>query len=115
MDVSLFDFDLPDDRIALRPASPRDAARMLVVRPDGSLEHAQVHELPDYLRAGDLLVANDSKVIAARLRARKGPGGAAIELLLHRRIALDRYLALARPAKKLASGDELIISDGFMA
>lgn len=115
MDVSLFDFDLPEDRIALRPASPRDNARMLVVRPDGSREHAHVRDLPDFLRAGDLLIANDSKVIAARLHARKGASGPAIELLLHKRIAADRYLALARPARKLAAGDELIISDGFVA
>ena len=115
MDVSLFDYELPEDRIALRPASPRDSARMLVVRADGSLEHARVRDLPEFLRAGDLLVANDSRVIAARLRARKGAGGPAIELLLHRRIAPDRFLALARPARKLLAGDELIISDGFVA
>jgi S-adenosylmethionine:tRNA ribosyltransferase-isomerase len=115
MDVSLFDFNLPEDRIALRPASPRDSARMLVVRPDGSLEHAHVRDLPQFLRAGDLLVANDSRVIAARLRARKGANGPAIEFLLHKRVAPDRYLALARPAKKLAAGDELIISEGFAA
>ncbi len=77
MDVSLFDYDLPDDRIALRPASPRDSARMLVVRPDGSLVHAHIRDLPEFLRAGDLLVANDSRVIAARLRARKGATGPA--------------------------------------
>jgi S-adenosylmethionine:tRNA ribosyltransferase-isomerase len=115
MDASLFDFDLPEDRIALRPASPRDSARMLVVRPDGSLQHAQVRDLPEFLRAGDVLVANDSRVIAARLRARKGADGAAIELLLHKRTAPDRYLALARPARKLAAGDALIISSDFAA
>jgi S-adenosylmethionine:tRNA ribosyltransferase-isomerase len=115
MDVSLFDYDLPEDRIALRPASPRDSARMLVVRPDGSLEHAHVRDLPEFLHPGDLLVANDSRVIAARLRARKGANGPAIELLLHKRIAPDRYLALARPARKLAAGDQLIISEQFVA
>jgi S-adenosylmethionine:tRNA ribosyltransferase-isomerase len=115
MDVSLFDFDLPDERIALRPASPRDSARMLVVRPDGALEHAKVRDLPDFLRARDLLVVNDSRVIAARLFARKAANGPVIELLLHRRIAPDRYLALARPARKLTVCDELIIADGFTA
>src|SRR5580658_5516536 len=99
MDVSLFDYDLPEDRIALRPASPRDSARLLVVHADGSLVHAHVRDLPEFLRAGDLLVANDSKVIAARLRARKGMAGPAIELLLHKRTAPDRFLALARPAR----------------
>jgi S-adenosylmethionine:tRNA ribosyltransferase-isomerase len=115
MDVSLFDYNLPDDRIALRPASPRDSAHMLVVQADGSFAHAQVRDLPEFLRAGDLLVANDSRVIAARLHAHKGANGPAIELLLHKRVASDRYLALARPARKVAAGDELIISDGFGA
>ncbi|HTT83997.1 MAG TPA: tRNA preQ1(34) S-adenosylmethionine ribosyltransferase-isomerase QueA [Rhizomicrobium sp.] len=115
MDVSLFDYELPEERIALRPASPRDSARMLVIGPDGSLQHSHVRDLPDFLRAGDLLVVNDSRVIAARLRSRKAAGGTAIELLLHKRIAPDRYLALARPARKLSPGDELIISANFAA
>ena len=115
MDVSLFDYDLPDNRIALRPAAPRDSARMLVVREDGSLEHVQVRDLPEFLQAGDLLVANDSRVIAARLRTRKGPDGPEVELLLHKRIAPDRFLALARPARKLSTGDELTVSEEFTA
>src|ERR1700685_1633688 len=105
MDVSLFDFDLPEERIALRPAQPRDSARMLVVREDGALIHARVRDLPAFLRAGDMLVVNDSKVVPARLRARRearGTGeGPAIEILLHRRLATDRFLAFARPARKL--------------
>lgn len=111
MEVSLFDYDLPEERIALRPASPRDSARLLVVRADGSFVHTHVRDLPEFLLAGDLLVLNDSKVIAARLRARKGADGATVELLLHKRIAPDRFLALARPARKLSAGDELIISN----
>jgi S-adenosylmethionine:tRNA ribosyltransferase-isomerase len=113
MDVSLFDYNLPDDRIALRPAQPRDSARLLVVREDGRLAHALVHDLPAFLHAGDLLVVNDSRVIAARLRGRKGPDGPAVELLLHKRIAPDGFLALARPARKLSSGDELIVAPDF--
>ena len=110
MDVSLFDFDLPEERIALRPANPRDSARLLVVYPDGLLEHRQVRDLPDYLRAGDAMVLNDSKVIPARLRGRRSRIGAnaAIELLLHRRLSPNRFSALARPAKKLAAGDVLV-------
>src|SRR3569833_691519 len=107
MDVSLFDFDLPEDRIALRPASPRDSVRMLVVYPDGRLEHRKVCDLPDYLRAGDALLLNDTRVIPARLfgqRLREA-GPAKIEILLHRRLAPDRYSVLARPARKLAVGD----------
>lgn len=113
MDVSLFDFDLPEDRIALRPAVPRDAARMLVVHADGRLEHRMVRDLPDYLRAGDALLLNDTKVIPARLfgqRLREA-GPAKIEILLHRRLASDRYAVLARPARKLAVGDALAFGD----
>jgi S-adenosylmethionine:tRNA ribosyltransferase-isomerase len=113
MDVCLFDFDLPEERIALRPASPRDTARMLVVHVDGRLEHASIRDLPRFLRRGDAIVVNDTKVIPARLHGRRLPRdmtageGAKIELMLHKRIAPDRFLAFARPAKKLVSGDRL--------
>jgi S-adenosylmethionine:tRNA ribosyltransferase-isomerase len=113
MDVRLFDFELPEERIALRPASPRDSARMLVVHADGKLEHAYVRDLPDLLRSGDALVVNDTKVIPARLHGWRLPrdgangDGAKIELMLHKRVAPDRFLAFARPAKKLMSGDTL--------
>lgn len=113
MDVSLFDFELPEARIALRPAVPRDSARMMVVWPDGRLEHRQIRDLPDYLRAGDALLVNDTKVIPARLyghRLRTG-GAAKIEILLHRRLSGDRYSVLARPAKKLAVGDAVVFGD----
>ncbi|MGA8291809.1 MAG: S-adenosylmethionine:tRNA ribosyltransferase-isomerase, partial [Rhodoplanes sp.] len=72
MRTSAFDFALPPDRIALRPASPRDAARLLVVRPGGApeLDDRTVRELPELLRSGDQLVVNDTKVIAASLRGR---------------------------------------------
>src|SRR6202789_770133 len=113
MDVSLFDFELPEDRIALRPANPRDSARMLVVREDGSLEHAHVRDLPDYLRAGDVLVLNDTKVIPARLHGRRAARagfageGPKIEVLLHKRLAPNKFAAFARPARKLATGDQV--------
>src|SRR4051812_43599569 len=113
MDVSLFDFELPEERIALRPAVPRDGAGMLVVHADGRLEHRMVRDLPDYLRAGDALLLNDTKVIPARLfgmRLREA-GPAKIEVLLHRRLGPDRYSALARPARKLALGDALAFGD----
>jgi S-adenosylmethionine:tRNA ribosyltransferase-isomerase len=110
MDVSLFDFELPEERIALRPASPRDQARMLVVWPDGRLEHRQVRDLPDYLRTGDTLLVNDTKVIPARLYGQRlrEAGPAKVEILLHRRLSPDRYSVLARPARKLALGDALV-------
>ena len=113
MDVSLFDFDLPEDRIALRPTVPRDAARMLVVHADGRLEHRLVRDLSDYLRQGDALLLNDTRVIPARLfglRLRDA-GPAKIEILLHRRLAADRYSVLARPARKLAVGDALVFGE----
>jgi S-adenosylmethionine:tRNA ribosyltransferase-isomerase len=110
MDVSLFDFDLPEERIALRPASPRDSARLLVVHADGRLEHRHIRDLPDYLTAQDALVVNDTKVIAARLKGQRSrPAGlAGIEILLHRRLGPSRYSALARPARKLLAGDDLV-------
>ena len=113
MDVSLFDFELPEDRIALRPAVPRDSARMLVVHEDGRLEHRTVRDLPDYLLAGDALLLNDTRVIPARLFGQRlrAAGPAKIEILLHRRLGPDRYSVLARPARKLAVGDALLFGD----
>ena len=121
MDVSLFDFDLPEELIALRPAAPRDSARLLVVRADGRLEHRLVRDLPGYLEAGDALVVNDAKVIPARLRGRRLPRpgmageGPQVEVLLHRRTAPNRFTALARPAKKLAAGDRLRLGESLAA
>jgi len=119
MDVSLFDFDLPDELIALRPASQRDCARMLVVREDGRLEHAKVRDVAGFLRAGDVLVVNDTKVIQARLRgvreARGGGLDAKIEVLLHRRLGTDLFAAFARPARKLVAGDRLHLGRTIMA
>jgi S-adenosylmethionine:tRNA ribosyltransferase-isomerase len=112
-----FDFDLPEDRIALRPVRPRDAARMLVVRPGGSpvLEDRIVRDLPALLRPGDLLVLNDTRVIAARLdglRRREGAGVVQVEATLIERLALDRWLALAKPGKRLKVGDRITFAAG---
>jgi len=109
MDVSLFDFDLPETQIALRPASPRDSARLMVVEAGGRITHRTLRDLPDYLWAGDALLVNDTKVIPARLHGQRlrETGPAKIEILLHQRLAADRYRVLARPARKLAPGDEL--------
>ncbi|HZP69261.1 MAG TPA: tRNA preQ1(34) S-adenosylmethionine ribosyltransferase-isomerase QueA [Pseudolabrys sp.] len=112
MRTDLFDFDLPADRIALRPASPRDAARLLVVKPGvpPGFEDRTISELPDLLRAGDCLVVNDSKVIAARLHGRRigrGSGEPAIEATLHKRLDGSHWRAFVRPAKKLEVGDTL--------
>ncbi|MGC9954201.1 MAG: tRNA preQ1(34) S-adenosylmethionine ribosyltransferase-isomerase QueA [Rhizomicrobium sp.] len=111
MRVDQFDFDLPEELIALRPTVPRDNARMLVVRADGSVEHAALRDLPRYLEPRDTLVLNDSKVIPARLYGRRLRRGSEpkIEALLHKRLAPDRFLAFARPARKLLPGDQLAL------
>jgi S-adenosylmethionine:tRNA ribosyltransferase-isomerase len=116
MRTDLFDFDLPPERIALRPIAPRDAARMLVVRPGGNPELADrgVRDLPEILRPGDALVVNDTKVIPARLSGRRiGRGGTEprIEVTLHQRLDGSRWRAFARPAKRLAPGDVLRFGD----
>ena len=112
MRVDRFDFHLPDELIALRPASPRDSARMLVVGIDGALTHAHVRDLPAFLESGDALVLNDTKVFPARLRGtRVGRAGTTpkIEVTLHKRLAPDRFLAFAKPARKLEAGDTLAL------
>ena len=111
MRTDLFDFELPPDRIALRPASPRDAARMLVVRPGGApeLEDRGVRDLPDLLRAGDALVVNDTKVISARLAGRRIGRSTEpkIEATLVKRLDGSRWRAFVRPAKRLENGDTI--------
>lgn len=109
MRVDLFDFELPVDRIALRPASPRDSARMLVVPANKGFEDRRVQDLPNYLRPGDALVVNDSRVIHARLSGRRlrGELTANVEATLIERLDASRWRALMRPAKKLAVGDHI--------
>jgi S-adenosylmethionine:tRNA ribosyltransferase-isomerase len=107
--VSDFDFDLPESHIALRPATPREAAKLLVVRPDGALEDLTVGDLPGLLRAGDALVFNDTRVIPARLFGvrRRNDLEIQVEAILHRRAAPDRWTAFMRPGKRLKVGDRL--------
>ncbi|MGE3245864.1 MAG: tRNA preQ1(34) S-adenosylmethionine ribosyltransferase-isomerase QueA [Beijerinckiaceae bacterium] len=116
MRVDLFDFELPEERIALRPAEPRDAARMLVVDPAGStpLQDRVVRDLPGFLRAGDVLVVNDTKVIPARLRGLRDRQGnvARIEVTLHKREDAQSWRAFAKPAKRLRAGDRIRFGDG---
>jgi S-adenosylmethionine:tRNA ribosyltransferase-isomerase len=109
MRTDLFDFDLPAASIALRPAIPRDAARMLVVQPDGVLRDHVVSELPKWLEPGDQLVVNDTKVIAAQLSGRRvgRPTEPKIEATLIKRLDGSRWQVLVRPAKKLAPGDKV--------
>jgi len=113
MRVDLFDFDLPPERIALRPARPRDAARLLQVGGDGALADHAVRDLPGLLRAGDVLVFNDTRVIPAQLEGRRG--NAAIGATLHKRIDLRRWLAFVRNGKRLRAGDEIAFPAGVTA
>jgi S-adenosylmethionine:tRNA ribosyltransferase-isomerase len=107
MRTDLFDFDLPLGAIALRPASPRDAARMLVVEASGALQDLVVRELPDWMCPGDALVVNDTKVIAAQLTGRRigRDTEPKIEATLIKRLDGPRWQALVKPAKKLVPGD----------
>lgn len=112
MRVEAFDFELPEEAIALRPASPRDSARLLVVRPGApaELEDRVVRDLPDLLEPGDLVIFNDTRVIPARLtgvRTREGGSSVAIEATLHKREGTDRWRAFVRPAKRLRIGDRV--------
>jgi S-adenosylmethionine:tRNA ribosyltransferase-isomerase len=109
MRTDLFDFDLPADRIALRPASPRDAARMLVVRPDQPPVDSVVRELPQFLRAGDQIVVNDTRVIPAQLTGRRVGRGVEVQIdaTLIKRIDGSRWQALVKPARKLEVGDAI--------
>lgn len=114
MRLSDFDFDLPADRIALRPAVPRDAARLLVVRPPDGLEDRVVRDLPGLLRPGDALVFNDTRVIPARLsglRQRPGPEGETlvveVEATLHHRDGPEAWSAFMKPGKRIRPGDRI--------
>ena len=111
MRVDDFDFSLPPDLIAARPASPRDAARLLVV--DDNLGDRQMRDLPRLLRAGDLLVVNDTRVIPARLMGLRG--AAKVEITLHRDLGDGSWRAFAKGAKKLKIGDRIDFGDGFAA
>ena len=113
MKVDLFDFELPVERIALRPARPRDAARMLIVRERGPFEDRGVRDLPQMLRAGDVLVFNDTRVIPAQLEGRRGD--AKIGATLHKRIDLRRWQAFVRNAKRLRPGDVAEFGGGVTA
>jgi S-adenosylmethionine:tRNA ribosyltransferase-isomerase len=110
--VDLFDFQLPPERIALRPASPRDSARLLVVRPEGLADHV-VSELPRLLRAGDILVFNDTRVIPAQLEGRRGE--ARIGATLHKREGPRDWRAFVRNAKRVREGDRIEFGAGVAA
>jgi S-adenosylmethionine:tRNA ribosyltransferase-isomerase len=116
MKVDLFDFELPSERIALRPVRPRDAARMLVVRgSDAPFEDRSVKDLPSLLSPGDVLVFNDTRVIPAQLEGRRADGEAKIGATLHKRMDLRRWQAFIRNAKRVKLGDQIIFGGGVTA
>ncbi|MEM6857841.1 MAG: tRNA preQ1(34) S-adenosylmethionine ribosyltransferase-isomerase QueA [Pseudomonadota bacterium] len=116
MRVDLFDFELPQERIALRPVRPRDAARMLVVNgQDTAFDDRGVIDLPQLLEPGDVLVFNDTRVIPAQLEGRRAGGEAKIGATLHKRIDLRRWQAFIRNAKRVKEGDQLVFGGGVTA
>ncbi|MGE4528316.1 MAG: tRNA preQ1(34) S-adenosylmethionine ribosyltransferase-isomerase QueA [Rhodospirillaceae bacterium] len=117
MRVDAFDFHLPRERIADRPAAPRDAARLLHVRQDG-LADLGVRDLPSLLQPGDVMVVNDSRVIPARLhgdRLRPGVAPLRVEIMLHKAEGGPRWRAFARPGKRIKVGDVVDFGGGFSA
>ena len=113
MRVDLFDFELPPESIALRPASPRDAARLLLVDGEKPFEDRTVRDLPTLLRAGDVLVFNDTKVIPAQLEGVRGQ--AKVGATLHKRLGLRQWQAFLRNAKRVREGDQIDFGAGVTA
>jgi S-adenosylmethionine:tRNA ribosyltransferase-isomerase len=106
-----FDYHLPQELIAQTPVEPRDHSRLMVLdRASGNLEHRRFYDLPEYLRRGDVLVFNDSRVIPARLHARRTSGGGIVELLLLKREGPSRWHALVKPGRKMREGDAFEVS-----
>lgn len=113
MRIEDFDYDLPEELIAQEPARPRDASRMLVLhRASGEVEHRWFRDLPQYLGAGDLVVFNDTRVMKARLRGRREPGGGKAEVLLLGRRADGLWEALVTPGRRIGVGREIVFGDG---
>ncbi len=113
MQTADFDYSLPPELIAQTPLATRDQSRLLVLRrADGSLDHHRFFELPDFLREGDLLVRNDSRVMPARLSARRTGTGGRLEILLLRRVAANVWETLVRPAKRVRAGERIEVVAG---
>ena len=111
MKTSDFYYDLPQELIAQSPAYPRDSSRMLVYdRKDNTTRHKKFSDLPQFLRRGDVLVINNTRVLPARIFGIKSGTGARIEFLLHKRLGLTDWEVLAKPAKRLKAGSEVVFS-----
>ena len=111
-----FDYDLPEELIAEQPVTPRDASRLLVVdKSTGAWRHQSFRDLPDFLRVGDVLVRNDTRVMPARLTGVKVPTGGRVELLLLRRHAPDTWEAFVRPGRRVGPGAVLSFGGSLTA
>jgi len=118
--LAAFAFDLPEERIALRPVQPREAARLLVVHADGRLDDRYVRDLPDLLSAGDALVFNETRVVPAALQGHRPARDQAgqdvrVDVNLVRRHSVSEWWALARPGRRLKAGDRLNFASDFSA
>ena len=110
MKTSDFDYVLPQELIAQQPAEPRDASRLMVVdRASGRIEHAVFRQLGEFLRAGDLLVLNDTRVIQARLRAKRRATGGRVEFLLLRRLSAGLWQGVGRPGRRMRAGERFVL------
>lgn len=112
--LSAYDYELPSDRIAQDPVTPRDTSRLLVVRGDRNLQHQHFYDLPQFLEAGDLLVFNNTKVIPARMYGQK-LSGVPVEILLMEPVGLNRWLALVKPGKRLPIGSTIVFREDVKA
>ncbi|MCB2153381.1 tRNA preQ1(34) S-adenosylmethionine ribosyltransferase-isomerase QueA [bacterium] len=115
MNVSDFDYTLPEELVAAHPSERRDESRLLVVPPGAGSEHRQFRDLTEYLRPGDLLVMNDSRVIPARLFGHREPGGGKCEVLLLEPAGDLKWQAMVRPGKKLRVGSRIVFGEGLAA
>jgi S-adenosylmethionine:tRNA ribosyltransferase-isomerase len=109
--LSAYQYDLPNQKIAQNPVTPRDSSRLMVVDSPTTYQHRRFRDLPDILRPGDLLVLNDTRVIPARLYGYKADGGAQVEILLLEEKSLDHWLALVRPGRRLKPGTTIHFGD----
>ncbi|MDA1188264.1 MAG: tRNA preQ1(34) S-adenosylmethionine ribosyltransferase-isomerase QueA, partial [Chloroflexi bacterium] len=112
MKTSDFDYHLPQELIAQTPVEPRDSSRLLVLsRSDGAIQHSRFHDLPRFLRKGDLLVFNDSRVFPARLHGKRLGTDTLVEIFLLTRLESDTWRALVKPGKRLRTGARFLIGD----
>lgn len=105
-------YDLPKELIAQTPVYPRDSSRLLVLKKDGSIEHKHFYDIIDYLNPGDVLVRNNTRVIPARIYGKKEGTGADIEFLLLKRLSIDTWEIILRPAKRVKLGGKVVFGDG---